>query len=218
MIDESDEGGERDRTDPDHPIVDRPWEYDIVEFSYNAKSLNDRHHYIDLTLRRGPVDESLLRYFWRELRFLGPRDLRIEGDFPASSGGLRILDVRGRQLDGLGVWVVDSEQGHGSVTFWAREVIDLGAIKPRYKRGDRVVLAGERTDWIAGGKATITRRGQLRNIFDGTPHIEYVVEFDEPMLDPTDGDHYSGSNAIERDLLPWIEEVDTSGSSTSPAE
>ncbi|MBK8096746.1 MAG: hypothetical protein IPK26_06545 [Planctomycetes bacterium] len=35
-----------------------------------------------------------------------------------------ILDVRARQLDGLGAWVTEFEASHGSISFWARDVID----------------------------------------------------------------------------------------------
>jgi hypothetical protein len=58
--------------DPDHPIVDRPWEFDIELFSYHNNPVEERHSYIDLTLRRGKTV--------RRLRFLGPQDLQIESD------------------------------------------------------------------------------------------------------------------------------------------
>jgi hypothetical protein len=104
--------------DPDHPIIERPWEYAILSFCYH-NDLEDRlASYLDLTLGRGDVI--------RRLRFLVPQDFAVEkGCFPHPTGGMCILDVRRRQLDGIGVRVADSEATRGAVTFWAREVIDL---------------------------------------------------------------------------------------------
>jgi len=103
--------------DPDHPIIERPYEYDILLFCYHIDPENDRNSYLDLTLRRGPTV--------RRLRFLAPQDLEIEKGFPQPTRGMRILNVRRRQLDGLGVMVEDFEASSGRVTFWAREVRDL---------------------------------------------------------------------------------------------
>ena len=41
-----------------------------------------------------------------------------------------ILDVRDHQLDGIGVEVADFEAGRGSITFLARDVVDLDAPSP----------------------------------------------------------------------------------------
>lgn len=103
--------------DPDHPIIDRPWEYEVLLLAYHNDPELPRDSYLDLTLRRGPSV--------RRLRFLGPEDLEIERGFPRPTGGMVILDVRRRQLDGLGVRVADFEASLGAVRFWAREVLDL---------------------------------------------------------------------------------------------
>jgi hypothetical protein len=108
--------------DPDHPIVERPWEYEIVGLYYHRDLDSWADSYIDLTLQKGPRR--------RCLRFLGPQDLEITAGFPNSSG-LCILDVSRRQLDGLRVRVVNLEAHGGCPTFWAREVEELDP-------GDRV--------------------------------------------------------------------------------
>lgn len=105
--------------DPDHPIIAKPWEYAIGEFHYHA-GLDGTEPYIDLFLQRGSET--------RRLRFRSPRDLEIEPGFPRPTHGMRILDVRGRQLDGIGVWVMDVEGSWGAVTFWAHSVVDRDAV------------------------------------------------------------------------------------------
>jgi hypothetical protein len=106
--------------DPDHPIIERPWEYQILLFCYHHDPDDWRNSYIDLSLGRGTTV--------RRLRFLGPQELQIErGCFPQPTGGMCILDVRHRQLEGIGVRVADFEASLGAVTFWAREVTDLDA-------------------------------------------------------------------------------------------
>lgn len=104
--------------DPHHPIVERPWEYEIVGLSYkrSLQSVHDSH--LDLILQKGNVV--------RRLRFLSPQGLEIEDGFPHHIGGLYIADVSGSQLDGLSVRVDDFEQSRGAIRFWARKAIELG--------------------------------------------------------------------------------------------
>jgi hypothetical protein len=103
--------------DVDHPILDRPWEWEIAEFRYVRDPATEASSFIELTFRRS----GLLR----RLRFQDPRDLRIEPGFPQPTGGMRILDVRSRQWDGIGVEVADFEASFGAITFRARDVIAL---------------------------------------------------------------------------------------------
>ena len=104
--------------DPDHPIIERPWEYEIVGLSYHCDFDSWADSYIDLTLQKGSHR--------RRFRFFGPRNLQITEGFPNSSG-LCILDVSQRQLEGIGIRVDDFEAFGGCPTFWARKVIDLDA-------------------------------------------------------------------------------------------
>ncbi len=104
--------------DPDHPIVECPWEYEIVSLSYHRDLDSWADSYIDLTLQKGPRR--------RCLRFLGARDLEITESFPNSSG-LCILDVWKRQFDDLRVRVANFEAHGGCPTFWAREVVEWDA-------------------------------------------------------------------------------------------
>ena len=102
--------------DSQHPIIDRPYEYDILAMHYQAAA-DEVEPFLDLTLGRGELV--------RRLRFFSPRDLKIEKGFPVATGGMEILDVSVRQMEGIGVLVGDFESSPGSITFWARKVVDL---------------------------------------------------------------------------------------------
>lgn len=93
-----------------------PCTYEIVGFTYKRDLDGASEPYIDMTLQKGTET--------RRLRFLGPRDLRISEGFPCS-GGLAILDVSQRQLEGIGVQVVNFESDGGCPEFWARDVVEL---------------------------------------------------------------------------------------------
>ena len=104
--------------DPDHSIIDRPWEYDIVAIRIETSIASSEEPHLDLVLRRDDVV--------RRLRFFSPQDIGIEKDlFLQATGGMQILDTRARQLEGLNVCVSDFEGHQGSITFWARDVINL---------------------------------------------------------------------------------------------
>ena len=111
---------QHDYTDePDHPIIERPYQYQIIEMVYHV-DLEDRlDSYIDLTLVK--VSST------RRLRFLGPQGLEIEKGFPSPTHGMKILDISKRQWQDLGVAVLDFENSHGAITFWAKDVITIGA-------------------------------------------------------------------------------------------
>lgn len=102
---------------PNHPVIDRPFEFDIVRFDYHSDPDDYRNSYLDISLRR--------RTELRRLRFPRPQGLKIDEGFPNSTHGMLILDIRHRQWDDIGVEVVDFEASPGSVTFYAAEVIDL---------------------------------------------------------------------------------------------
>jgi hypothetical protein len=101
--------------DPEHPIVERPWQHEIGTLHYHV-GLDGSEPFLDLDLHRDGVV--------RRLRFWSPQQLQIEDGFPRATHGMVILDVRQRRLDGLGVWVTDFEASHGKISFWAREVVD----------------------------------------------------------------------------------------------
>ncbi len=104
--------------DKPHPIIDRPHEFDLGELHLHT-GLDGSEAFLDLHLQR---DSEV-----RRLRFFSPRNIEVEGDgcFPQATRGMEILDVRHRQLGGIGVRVGDCEASRGSITFWARDVIDL---------------------------------------------------------------------------------------------
>ncbi len=103
--------------DPDHPIIDKPWEYQVVDFHYHVNQEDWAKSYIDMTLAK---DASR-----RRLRFWSPQSLKIEEGFPMPTGGMEIHDVRHRQMQGIGIRVGDFEASQGAVTFWASDVEDV---------------------------------------------------------------------------------------------
>jgi hypothetical protein len=114
--------GPRDREarmsseDRDHPVLPDAWRYQIVGLHLELKPESEAEPFLDLTLE---LDGSR-----HVLRFFGPQSLEIEEGGPAS-GGLKILDVSGRQLNGLRVRVDDDEASSGSLRFWARDVAPI---------------------------------------------------------------------------------------------
>jgi hypothetical protein len=100
-------------SDKDHPILRDAWRYEIVGVNLELAPLDESEPFLDLTVRRGQDR--------RTLRFFSPRSIEIEEGGPVS-GGLKIVDVSGRGLDGVGVRVDDFEATPGSLRFWARDV------------------------------------------------------------------------------------------------
>lgn len=102
-----------------HPIIDRPWEFQVIEFFFAHDPSDDRTACIDLTLQNGSIT--------RRLRFSGVQALSIEEGFPRQTHGLCILDITDWQWDGLKVKVDDFEASHGAIRFFAYDVVDLDA-------------------------------------------------------------------------------------------
>jgi len=102
--------------DPDHPVLEAPFTYDIVDLNFHRDLDDPSSTWLDLTLQKKDVV--------RRLRFPKPQSIQIEEGFP-STPGLCILDVTSRQLDGITVEVGDFEAGGGALKFWAADVIDL---------------------------------------------------------------------------------------------
>jgi hypothetical protein len=102
---------------PVHLIVDKPWQFDIVRFDLHHDPGDRRTDYLDLWLRWGSEV--------RRLRFTQPSSIKIEPGFPQPTRGMIILDVRHWGWEDVGVWVADFEASHGSVTFYAKDVVAL---------------------------------------------------------------------------------------------
>lgn len=100
--------------DPEHPILPRAWEYEIIGIRLEREPYDGSEPFLDLRLRKG-TERRLLR-FW------SPCELEIERGGPCMTSGLVIRDIRARGLDGLGVMVSDFEASPGSVEFLARTV------------------------------------------------------------------------------------------------
>jgi hypothetical protein len=104
-------------SDRDHPIIQNPWEYKVILFQYDCSSDDYLEHFIDLWLKKEHVI--------KKLRFIGPRQLIIEDGFPCPTHGMQILDVSDRGLENVNVWVSDFEASNGSITFYAKEFIEI---------------------------------------------------------------------------------------------
>src|SRR5262245_16315904 len=102
--------------DPHHSILSEPWRWELVEFSYRCEPADWRESYIDIVFARDGEQRRLL--------FFGPRDIELSRGLP-NSAGLCILDVSGRQLDGLKVRVASFEQLYGTPSFWAERVVEI---------------------------------------------------------------------------------------------
>ncbi|MGC4031626.1 MAG: hypothetical protein QM754_07825 [Tepidisphaeraceae bacterium] len=102
---------------PAHPIIDKPWQFEIVRFDFHRDPGDRRSSYLDLWLRRG---EEL-----RKLRFLQPRSIQIEEGFPSRTNGMAILDVSSLGWEDVAVQVTDFEASNGAVTFYAKDVVEV---------------------------------------------------------------------------------------------
>jgi hypothetical protein len=102
--------------DPDHSILPDPYMWELVEFTYRRDPADWRESYIDMVFTRDGLG--------RRLRFLAPQDLEMSRGLP-NSFGLCILDVSGRQLEGLRVRVANFEQSYGAPRFWAAQVVEV---------------------------------------------------------------------------------------------
>jgi hypothetical protein len=102
--------------DPDHSILDEPFRWELLEFTYRRDPADRRESYIDLVFEReGEV---------RRLRFFAPQQLSIPEGLP-NTFGMVIVDVSARQLEGLGVRVANFEQSYGAPSFWAARVVEV---------------------------------------------------------------------------------------------
>ena len=102
--------------DADHAIITRPWEFELIEFCYQRPN-DGGEPYVDLVFQKAKEK--------RRLRFFSPRDIHISGGPSPSSIGLTILDIRNRQMDGLGIRVESYEASNGAPQFWARTVEEV---------------------------------------------------------------------------------------------
>ena len=112
-----------------HSIIKNPWEYRIIDFRYVCDSFSFLEHYFDIKLTK---DSDV-----RNLRFIAPKELKIGEGFPAFISGIQILDLSEKQLEDIGVEVCDFDdeasfcdvETHlGSITFYAKKVIDLDIV------------------------------------------------------------------------------------------
>jgi len=102
--------------DPYHPILERPWEYEMFTLQY-WRPTAESEPFIDITLKDGNG--------FRNLRFFNPKDIEIHKGFPSQTHRC-IFDVSKRGIEGLNVRVDNLTGNAGAVRFWAREVMETG--------------------------------------------------------------------------------------------
>ena len=101
-------------SDPPHPLFRGLARAQVRDLHFE-RGLTSRDDVIELTLGQGREV--------RTFRFTRVTDLRLGGGFP-EVGWLRVHDVSGRRLDGIGVRVSDGEQSE-AIAFWAAGVEEL---------------------------------------------------------------------------------------------
>jgi hypothetical protein len=104
--------------DPDHPILDQPWRWEIIQFDWHSMDASSPS-WLDVTFIRDGVR--------RTLRFIDPQDVTIKvgGWYPIQCGEMAILDVSRRQLDGLGVQVTEFGASGSPLRLYARSVLEV---------------------------------------------------------------------------------------------
>lgn len=106
--------------DPTHPILDQPWRWEIDSFAWHSKQ-----HISPCALDVRFVRDGV----YRTLRFIEPSDVTIQfsGGSSIQCGDLIILDIRGRQLSGLGVQVTESGASGTPLRLYAKTVQEIGS-------------------------------------------------------------------------------------------
>lgn len=107
---------------PDHPILDRPWEWQIERFSCRT----------DQFARLTVLDVGFVRNGQRRvLRFSDPQDVTIQfdGKFPIPCGEMAIRDISHRQLEGLSVCVTEFGASGSPLHLYARSVHEVRELR-----------------------------------------------------------------------------------------
>jgi hypothetical protein len=103
--------------EPDHPIIERPYEHRLAELRYVIEAPDGGEPFIDMVLAKGSVT--------RRLRFWSPRDFNVqEGFSPDAYLGIQILDVSRRQLEDIAIEVSCFENTPG-FSFSARTIEEI---------------------------------------------------------------------------------------------
>jgi hypothetical protein len=112
-------GGKPEMNDPHHSILERPWLWEIEYLEWIAGS-EDTSAILNVTFIRNGARRTLC--------FVDPTDVRLNigGRPPIQCGEMVILDIRGRQLSGLGVQVTEGGASGSPLHLYARMVKDLG--------------------------------------------------------------------------------------------
>lgn len=100
-----------------HPILSRPWEYDIVQFTCHLDQNNPENSFIEMALKKQNEEARL--------RFHQPTNLSIEKGFPQGTSGMIFYDTSSDQLEDIGIEVSDFEATSGAIEFSAKSVVTI---------------------------------------------------------------------------------------------
>src|SRR5262249_43513200 len=99
---------------PDHSILPEAWKWRVVGLHLDEDPEDGSEAFLDLYVKRGPER--------RALRFWSPREVRLDRSGPISTSGIRVRDLSGRGMEGVGVRVESIENQDQPLTFVARAV------------------------------------------------------------------------------------------------
>ena len=102
--------------DRNHPLFPNAFRWELVEFTYRKHPTDWQETYIDLVFATTEGE--------RRFRFFAPRNLEIRSG-PSNVWGMRVLDVTGRQMEGIRVRVDNYEEYSGAPRFWAADVVEV---------------------------------------------------------------------------------------------
>ena len=101
----------------DHPIIQKPFEFDIIGFNLDCSSFDESEHSLTITFRKNEII--------KKLKFIEPKEISIEKGFPTPTRGLVIWDISNQQLEDINIQVADIEASHGALNFYAKDVIEI---------------------------------------------------------------------------------------------
>ena len=104
------------RLKKNHPIIDKPFTYELISIYWHLNQEDFSSTYIDLHLKKGA---KIIK-----LRFYQPVQVKIGDGFDGNICGMLINDISSQQLDRLKVEVVNFEQDPG-ITFKANTVEEI---------------------------------------------------------------------------------------------
>ena len=103
---------------PHHPVLQSPWTYAVVSFSWQRELTSQHADTLELVLEKGG---EMLR-----LLFAGVSEFEVANGFPWRSSGIQIKDASSDGMEDCRVWVSGLGQDP-AMRFWARSVQRIDA-------------------------------------------------------------------------------------------